>query len=509
MQQIVLFISLLWTLAVIPAAAQSVQADIAGAVNQVSVSRLQALLQEYEQLGIKNIGSQNLEATRAWIKQCYLDMGYAPEQISEHAFSYTQKNLYNIVITKEGSLFPHIYIYLTAHYDSTPNGPGVNDNGSGTVALLEIARIIQSWNLPYSVRLVHFSAEEVGLVGSKRYVSEVAVPRHIAIRALINLDEVGGDKNKNNTFVHCERDESNTSTVNNAISAHFTQRMANITELYTSLNAVVSHAYASDYMPFEAAGYNIMGFYESYQTAHYHSSTDLLQNMDVPYFHKVVQAALATLLHFAGEVPPQIERLSPQAGDSLYRSQPDSLLIDYDRPLQYFGGKLQIHRSSDDQVVQSITLQQNHIQGKSIKIALSEKLAPGQGYYVTLPFGWVSGADGILTDSLGKGQWQFYVKDETPPAEPASPPLNNDTPQPQGLQLYPNPAGQELHIQLNGVKPQATLRVFNNEGKLIHEQSLTSTANIRLDISQWARGVYFIKVEAKQKQWVRRFEKVF
>lgn len=493
---------LLWQVAMPTLYAQHMQDEIAAAVSQVSMERLESLLREYEQLGIKNIGSQNLEATRAWIKQCYLDMGYSPEQISEYAFSYAQKTLYNIVLTKKGNLFPHTYIYLSAHYDSTPNGPGVNDNGSGTVALLEIARIIQSKNLPYSVRLVHFSAEEVGLIGSKRYVEEVAKPQNIAIRALINLDEIGGDKNKRNTFVYCERDESNVSTVNNAISAHFTQRMANITKLYTSLDAVISHAYASDYMPFEAAGYNIMGFYESYQTAHYHSSTDLLQNMDVPYFHKVVQAALASLLHFSSEIPPQIERLSPQAGDSLYQSQIDKLLIEYDRPLQYFGGKLQIRRSSDNQIVQSIALEPSHIQGKSIQIALREALSPGQNYYVIIPFGWVSDAHGVLTDSLGKGQWQFYIKNETPP-------LNNDAPKPQEMRLYPNPTGQELHIQLPDVKTQATLRIVNSEGKLIYEQLLTNTTSIRLDISQWARGVYFIKVETEQKQWTQRFEKVF
>lgn len=507
MQRFILLNLLLWQTATCTLYAQSIQADISAAVAQVNTTRLESLLQEYEQLGIKNIGSQNLEATRAWIKQCYLDMGYSPGQIKEHSFTYNQKTLYNIIVTKEGSLFPNIYIYLTAHYDSTPNGPGVNDNGSGTVALLEIARIIHSWDLPYSVRLVHFSAEEAGLIGSKRYVSEVAIPQSIAIRALINLDEVGGDKDKNNTFVYCERDEDNNPAINNAVSAHFTQRMATITELYTSLDAVISHAYASDYMPFEAEGYNIMGFYECYQTAHYHSSSDLLQNMDVPYYHKVVQAALASLLHFAKEVPPQIVRLHPAPGDTLYSPRLDTLIIEYDHPIQYFGGTVEIRRFDDDHTVQTVSLQPSHIEGRTIKMPLQVSLpSEEESYYITIPFGWVSDAEGILTDSLGKGQWQFHLKPETetPPS-----PLKNDSGKSQGLLLYPNPAQKQLYLQLPAGVPQATLSVFNQEGKQMLTQTITGTQASSLDISPWTPGIYFIRVQATQHQWVRRFEKLF
>lgn len=86
-------------------------------------------------------------------------------------------------------------IYLTAHYDSYLVSPGANDNGTGVGGLLAMARILKSCenSLPYNVRLIFLGAEEVGLVGSRQYVS-VHRDDLAGCKAVINFDTFGGNE---------------------------------------------------------------------------------------------------------------------------------------------------------------------------------------------------------------------------------------------------------------------------------------------------------------------------
>ena len=68
------------------------------------------------------------------------------------------------------------------HLDSVPAGPGLNDNGSGVAALLHIAERLAGEDRP--LRFGFWGAEEIGLLGSRRYVSRAAAPRAAADRRL-------------------------------------------------------------------------------------------------------------------------------------------------------------------------------------------------------------------------------------------------------------------------------------------------------------------------------------
>jgi len=74
--------------------------------------------------------------------------------------------------------------YLGAHYDSVPAGVGANDNGSGAVAMLELARVLHRDGLC----MIAFGAEETGLFGSRDFVATAELS---AIAWLINIDMVG------------------------------------------------------------------------------------------------------------------------------------------------------------------------------------------------------------------------------------------------------------------------------------------------------------------------------
>lgn len=93
-----------------------------------------------------------------------------------------------VVETETGD--PHDVIMLGAHLDSVPAGPGINDNGSGSAALLELARIVRQCGTTRKLRFAWWSAEEVGLVGSQIYVDGLDAMARSDIRVYLNFDMV-------------------------------------------------------------------------------------------------------------------------------------------------------------------------------------------------------------------------------------------------------------------------------------------------------------------------------
>ncbi|MDM1139429.1 M20/M25/M40 family metallo-hydrolase [Empedobacter sp. R132-2] len=279
----------------INAAAQELNPFYQSIVDQVKYDSVHQKLQKFQDFGIKTVGSSAHENTFTWLKSYYTTYGYATiEQQSVNVFGNVGNNL---IITKIGKKYPDEFIIIDGHYD-TLNGPGANDNGSGTVTLLEIARLIKDIDTDYSIKFIHFTGEERGLIGSQTYVNQIAVPQNLNIKAVLNIDEVGGVANKVNSTIVCEQDESNP-TSNNAASSDLTNQMANIFPLYTTLKTEISNAYSSDYMPFQAVGYPITGLFEKNETPYAHTAQDIIANLDLNYLTEVAKGALATLLHFS------------------------------------------------------------------------------------------------------------------------------------------------------------------------------------------------------------------
>jgi aminopeptidase YwaD len=85
-------------------------------------------------------------------------------------------------------------IVVGAHLDSVPAGPGANDNGSGAAAVLELARVFAGRPEARRLTFVLFGAEELGLIGSSRYVASLGADAR-SLRAMVNLDMVAvGDR---------------------------------------------------------------------------------------------------------------------------------------------------------------------------------------------------------------------------------------------------------------------------------------------------------------------------
>ena len=112
-----------------------------------------------------------------------------------------QTTVRNVVGMVEG-IKPDEYVVVGAHYDHLGHGEygsgqpgdihnGADDNASGTTVLLEVAEAIANGERPErSVIFVGFTAEEVGLVGSRHFVAEPPVKIDKVV-AMLNLDMVG------------------------------------------------------------------------------------------------------------------------------------------------------------------------------------------------------------------------------------------------------------------------------------------------------------------------------
>lgn len=88
------------------------------------------------------------------------------------------------------------YVVVGAHYDHVGVdlrgrvGPGADDNGSGTSALLEVAAALAAAGPRRSILVCAFGAEEAGLLGSAAFTRRLPVPR-TSLAAMVNLDMIG------------------------------------------------------------------------------------------------------------------------------------------------------------------------------------------------------------------------------------------------------------------------------------------------------------------------------
>ncbi|WP_298510528.1 M28 family peptidase [uncultured Kordia sp.] len=100
-------------------------------------------------------------------------------------------NIRNVVGSIQGELDEKKVFIITAHYDSYPGSPGMDDNASGVVGLLETMRILSKYKFSHTIKFIGFDKEEDGLVGSLSYVFGGGIKEDEQIGGVINYDMIG------------------------------------------------------------------------------------------------------------------------------------------------------------------------------------------------------------------------------------------------------------------------------------------------------------------------------
>lgn len=124
---------------------------------------------------------------REYIRQSLAEYG----TVETHEFPCSNQTHQNLILNLNGvedsKLDP---ILIGAHYDAVPGTPGADDNGTGVVVLLELARFLAQNPLKYPVRLVAFDLEEYGLLGSTAYAKSLKENQQ-KLRLMLSLEMLG------------------------------------------------------------------------------------------------------------------------------------------------------------------------------------------------------------------------------------------------------------------------------------------------------------------------------
>lgn len=205
------------------------------------------------------------------------------------AYSGNGKNIYAI---QEGAVYPDEYIMICAHYDSVDYFCA-DDNGSGSAAVLEAARIFTGLEFEYSIIYALWDEEELGLIGSDYYATQAANNGQV-IHAVINMDMISWD-NDNDMVVEIHSSTKANSNV-------FANYIINVNSLY-SLQLVPSLELpgtgASDHASFWDNGFASALLIEEYYggdfNPYYHTEDDRIAILNMPYFHEMSKLALGVL----------------------------------------------------------------------------------------------------------------------------------------------------------------------------------------------------------------------
>lgn len=95
----------------------------------------------------------------------------------------------NVIAIQPGIEFPDEYIIVASHYDH-PDGPGADDNASGTAGVLECARILSQHQFKRSILYIPFNGEERWMVGSYPFVQKCA-REDMNIVGVFDMDMIG------------------------------------------------------------------------------------------------------------------------------------------------------------------------------------------------------------------------------------------------------------------------------------------------------------------------------
>jgi hypothetical protein len=358
------------TAAFAPAEEKGVNPKVQEMMGQVSEARMKAILEKLESFGTRNTMSnaddpvRGVGAARTWILKEM--QSYSPKlQVRFEKFRVKKQgqrifkdvDLYNVVAVLPGTKMPETTVIVSGHYDSLNLGtrpagaapgpgadgagapgnttanmsladfeknaelpaPGVCDDGSGTAAVMELARVMSQYEFDKTITFIAFAGEEQGLIGSSLQAVKARKENQV-IEAVLNNDIIGTDTAGNgrmsNSSVNIYSDETMDSIHQQL--ARYTREIAERYLPSMKVNTIFMGdrlGRGGDHTPFQWEGYaavRVSTPNEMYVNQHH--ATDLLVNMSVPYTAKVARVNLVVAANLALAPKPPLVTQEPRAG---------------------------------------------------------------------------------------------------------------------------------------------------------------------------------------------------
>jgi Peptidase family M28 len=314
----------------------------------ISEQRMEATIQKLVSFGTRNtLSTEGIAAARQWIAGEL--KSYSPRlQVTLEHFRvkkneeriFRDVDLYNVVAVLPGESIPETQVLITGHYDSLNlvplpgettteqadnpvdrtvkydytkadvTAPGANDDGSGTAAVMELARVMSQYRFAKTLVFVAFAGEEQGLIGSTLHAAQAHKDGRV-IEAVLNNDIIGGEVAGNgragNSVVNVYSDDV-VDSVSQAV-ARYARRIGERYLPSMKVNTVFVQdrlGRGGDHTPFQWEGYAAIRLTTPNENfAHEHTATDLPTFMSIPYNARVarINAVVAANLALAPKPP--------------------------------------------------------------------------------------------------------------------------------------------------------------------------------------------------------------
>ena len=182
--------------ALLATAAPAAQAtpEAVAAAPDIPLANVKAHLTQFQSIATANGGTRahgrtGYKASVDYVKAKLDAAGYTT---ALQQFTSGGATGYNLIADWPGG-DPNQVLMAGSHLDSVTSGAGINDNGSGSAAVLETALAVSRAQLAPDkhLRFAWWGAEELGLVGSKYYVNNLATTERSKLAGYLNFDMIG------------------------------------------------------------------------------------------------------------------------------------------------------------------------------------------------------------------------------------------------------------------------------------------------------------------------------
>ncbi len=166
----------------------------AAAAPDIPIAAVKAHLSQLQSIATANGGNRahgrpGYQASLTYLKGKLDAAGFTT---TVQRFTASGRTGYNLIADWPGG-DPNRVLMAGSHLDSVSSGPGINDNGSGSAAVLETALAVarSGYQPAKHLRFAWWGAEELGLVGSRHYVNSLSSADRSKITGYLNFDMIG------------------------------------------------------------------------------------------------------------------------------------------------------------------------------------------------------------------------------------------------------------------------------------------------------------------------------
>ncbi len=278
-----------------------IAAQVRAAVAEVNVGRIYTYQKTLFSFDSKHISQPGNWAATEWLQQQYRDFGLTTHLQRFNTVQGTEIEVANVIATIPGTVNPELIYVVGAHFDSRAEGPGADDNSSGTAMILEAARVLASRPLPATVMFVAFTGEEAGLRGAREFGRRMRDSIHVV--GALNNDMMGwsNDHRLDNTIRYSNpgiRD------LQHAAAIGFSSLITYDAFYYKSTDAQALYDAWGDIVG-GIGSYPILG------NPHYHQVHDVLETINHRQLAETSKTTIATIMLMASS-PSRLTALKAQ-----------------------------------------------------------------------------------------------------------------------------------------------------------------------------------------------------